>query len=297
VGWWTGVYQRAHELYPRTQFRGPWFVQRQAPAFPSTETKCCRDHVSWTPIKQHWGRVNDENVERRHVIRQRVHRNTPCWRCAAAQRRCRLCSAGVCARASAAASHRGRLPFSTATREAFALQGRPIISSPGFELSGCRSAGARAMSPPCQARRWMAIGCLRATMKARTHQCWSILPASPPQPAMIKATTVDCQLWQFGSSAFATARSSAVSLRVTSLGNPLTSTNDRQAPPQRTPAWHNTAWAGAASLAAALRTPACWSCRHPRALRSGTPPSPRARWHACSTRPRAAPCSCSHARV
>ena len=51
---------------------------------------------------------------------------------------------------------------------------------------------------------------------------------------------------------------------------------------------------GAASLAAALRTPACWPCSHRRALRSGTTPSRCACWRACSTRPHAAPCSCSH---
>ncbi len=51
-----------------------------------------------------------------------------------------------------------------------------------------------------------------ASGKARTHQCWSIAPSSPPQPAMIKAATVGCQLGQFGSSACATASSSAVAL-------------------------------------------------------------------------------------
>ncbi len=62
-----------------------------------------------------------------------------------------------------------------------------------------------------QVRRWAAAQ-NAASGKARTHQCSSIAPASPPQHAMIKAATVGCQLWQFGSSAFATASSSAVAL-------------------------------------------------------------------------------------
>jgi hypothetical protein len=78
--------------------------------------------------------------------------------------------------------------------------------------------------------------------KARTHQCCSILPASPPQHAMIRAATVGCQLWQFGSSAFATASSSAVALPVMT-----SATLDRkrsQAPSQRTfkPAQHRRRW-------------------------------------------------------
>jgi hypothetical protein len=44
-----------------------------------------------------------------------------------------------------------------------------------------------------QVRHWAATGCLGANGKARTHQCWSILPASPPQQAMVRATTVGCQ--------------------------------------------------------------------------------------------------------
>jgi hypothetical protein len=100
-----------------------------------------------------------------------------------------------------------------------------------------RSASARGLYDECTIPStvldacWEPIDCRGSNGKAPTHQCWSILPASPPQPAMIKATTVGCQLWQLGSSAFATASSNAVSLRNTRLDNPLTSLNDRQAPP------------------------------------------------------------------
>ena len=90
--------------------------------------------------------------------------------------------------------------------------------------SGLRAAGPVRSKNSAAAER-VRVGCLRALPstalgrcsngangKARTHQCSSILPASPPQHAMIKAATVGCQLWQFGSSALATASSSAVAL-------------------------------------------------------------------------------------
>jgi hypothetical protein len=158
-----------------------------------------------------------------------------------------LCG-GVRTRTPAAESHRGWLFFSTATRAAFALQGRSNNSSTGFEFGAQAAARAHlrcTMSAPYQVRHWMTAR-NQSTVAGQAGKTRTSAGRSFPhrrrstRRSRRRLSAASCgSLAPRRSPPRAPAQSPCAS-----LGNPLISINDRRAPPQRTPGWHNTAWAG-----------------------------------------------------